>query len=383
MEGVEMKAQFWSDKRVLITGHTGFKGSWLSLWLQQRGAQVAGYALPPASGENLFELASVGNGMAESTYADIRNLDSLSEFVRRFRPEIIFHLAAQPIVRVSYVEPVETFQTNVMGTVNLLEAIRRTPCCRAMVMITSDKCYENHEWLWPYREGDALGGYDPYSSSKGCAELVISAYRRSFFGPERPGRIAIASARAGNVIGGGDFAKDRLVPDAMRAMLRGHILKVRSPDAIRPWQHVLEPLAGYLLLAERLWQFPSQYSESWNFGPSQDDARSVRWMLERLKCLLSEGFSWEGDSEPTSHEAHLLTLDSAKARGRLGWQPRWTLDSTLQAIAAWFETYKAGKSVRDVTIQQIERYESEGAREMSHHLEHPLHNHSRNHDGSP
>lgn len=383
MEDVEMKAQFWSDKRVLITGHTGFKGSWLSLWLKQRGAQVAGYALPPASGENLFELASVENGIVDSTYADIRNLDSLSEVVRRFRPEIIFHLAAQPIVRVSYVEPVETFQTNVMGTLNLLEAVRRTPCCRAMVMITSDKCYENHEWLWPYREDDALGGYDPYSSSKGCAELVISAYRRSFFGPERPGRIAIASARAGNVIGGGDFAKDRLVPDAMRAMLRGHTLKVRSPDAIRPWQHVLEPLAGYLLLAERLWESPSQYAESWNFGPSQDDTRSVRWMLERLKGLLGESFSWEADSEPTPHEAHLLTLDSAKARGRLGWQPRWTLDTTLQAIAAWFETYKAGKSVRHLTIQQIERYESEGARETSHHLEHHLPDHSRNHAGSP
>jgi CDP-glucose 4,6-dehydratase len=369
MEGLEMRAQFWSGKRVLMTGHTGFKGSWLSLWLQKMGALVAGYALPPAPGETLFELASVAKGMHESVYADIRNLDSLSELVQRFHPEIIFHLAAQPLVRVSYREPVETFQTNVMGTVNLLEAVRRTPCCRTMVMITSDKCYENNEWLWPYRENDVLGGYDPYSSSKGCAELVISAYRRSFFGTERPGRVAVASARAGNVIGGGDFAKDRLVPDAMRAMLRGQVLRVRSPEAIRPWQHVLEPLCGYLLLAERLWESSSHYAESWNFGPSQDDARSVRWVLEKLKSCLREGFSWEADGEPAPHEAHLLTLDSAKARTRLGWQPRWTLDFTLQAITDWYESYKAGKPVRHLTLQQIATYESDGARQTPRYLE--------------
>lgn len=370
LEDLAVTPHFWRGKRVLVTGHTGFKGSWLVLWLQKMGALVGGYALPPGPGETLFDLASVGDGMIESTYADIRNLDSLDEVVRRFRPEITFHLAAQPLVRTSYMEPVQTFQVNVMGTVHLLEAMRRTPCCRAIVMITSDKCYENNEWVWPYREEDALGGYDPYSCSKGCAELVIATYRRSFFGSKHPEQVAVASTRAGNVIGGGDFAKDRLVPDAMRAMLGNYVLKVRSPDAIRPWQHVLEPLCGYLSLAERLWDRPTEYAEGWNFGPAQADARSVRWVLAQLKRLAGDGFSWEPDAEPAPHEAHTLTLDSAKARIRLGWEPCWSLNFALQAILEWVESYRKGLSIRNVVLQQISTYETDLERQTPRYLEH-------------
>lgn len=357
MEGLVVNVEFWRGKRVLLTGHTGFKGSWLSLWLQKSGAVVAGYALPPPSVESLFELASVGDQM-QSTFADIRNLESLKSVIKRFDPEIVFHLAAQPIVRLSYDSPVETIEVNVMGTVNLLEAVRRSKSCRVVVNVTSDKCYENKEWVWGYRESEAMGGFDPYSSSKGCAELITSAYRRSFFAGGNGRPVAVATARAGNVIGGGDFAMYRIIPDIMTAIRKRATLKIRSPNAIRPWQHVLDPLSGYLLLAEKLWEDPKAYSEGWNFGPSLDDARTVRWIVEKLRELWPEEFAWEIDSEPAPHEAHFLTLDSSKARMKLGWKPRWTLERSLQAIVEWNQAYARHEPLRDVVMQQITAYEA-------------------------
>ena len=357
VEGLAVNTQFWSGKRVLLTGHTGFKGSWLSLWLQKMGASVAGYALPPGPGDSLFELASVAKDMDISVYADVRHLDRLNEVIGDFRPEIVFHLAAQPLVTVSYLKPMETFQINVMGTVNILEAVRRSACCRVVVMITSDKCYQNSEWVWGYRESDPLGGRDPYSSSKGCAELVTAAYRQSFFGTGGANQVAIATARAGNVIGGGDFSKDRLVPDVMAAALSNRPLRVRCPDAVRPWQHVLEPLSGYLILAEMLWNDPTRYSQSWNFGPLQNDSRSVRLVLETLSDCWGRRIPWELDSEPVPHEAHLLTLDSAKARALLGWKPRWNLERALQAVVEWYRAYKGNEPLRELVMQQIASYE--------------------------
>ena len=353
-----MTAAFWRGKRVLITGHTGFKGSWLSLWLHGMGASVAGYALPPGPGESLFELAAVSDSLEESAYSDIRQLDQLGGLMDRFQPEVVFHLAAQPLVRLSYLKPVETYHVNVMGAVNLLEAVRNHDSCRVVVMITSDKCYENSEWVWAYRENDPLGGYDPYSSSKGCIELVTAAWRHSFFEASGAKGVALASARAGNVIGGGDFSKDRLIPDIMTAVLKGEPVKVRSPDAVRPWQHVLEPLSGYLLLAERLWDSPGQYAESWNFGPSQDDARSVRGVLETLRQHLGSRLVWKIDSASAPHEAHLLTLDSAKACTLLGWKPKWNLNRALEAVVEWWQAYESHRPLRDVVIRQIAAYES-------------------------
>jgi CDP-glucose 4,6-dehydratase len=358
MENLVMTPQFWKGRRVLVTGHTGFKGSWLSLWLQKLGASVAGYALPPGPGDSLFELARVKDGMSESIHADIRSLNGLTDLIHRFKPELAFHLAAQPLVRKSYLEPVETFEINIMGTVNTLEAIRGTGCCRAVVVITSDKCYENREWVWGYRETDGLGGRDPYSSSKGCAELVTAAYRRSFFENQEGMRVGIASARAGNVIGGGDFSQDRIVPDVMTALVGGRSLRVRNPEAIRPWQHVLEPLSGYLLLAEQLWADPARFSQSWNFGPPQEDSKSVRWLLEKLSECWGKKISWESDSQPSPHEANLLTLDSTKSRTLLGWTPRWTLARSLQSIVEWYRAYERSDSLREVVIHQISEYES-------------------------
>lgn len=357
VEGVAVNPEFWRGKRVLITGHTGFKGSWLSLWLQKLGAQVSGYALPPPTEENLFNLAAVGERM-ESVFGDIRNRETLRQAFDRFRPEIVFHLAAQALVRASYTEPVETYQVNVMGTVHVLEAVRSTRGCRAIVNVTSDKCYENKEWTWGYREQDPMGGHDPYSSSKGCSELVTAAYRSSFFGDANGSTVGVASARAGNVIGGGDFSRDRIIPDFMAAFAQHKPLYVRNPDAIRPWQHVLEPLSGYLLLAEKLWEQPREYAQGWNFGPAPDDIRPVRWIVERLNTHSGNQLRWEIDTRPKPHEAGLLMLDSAKARLLLGWTPRWTLDQALKMVIGWHSAHQRGESLRPVVQQQIDQYQS-------------------------
>jgi CDP-glucose 4,6-dehydratase len=357
VEGLGVNSQFWQGKRVLVTGHTGFKGSWLCLWLQRLGANVAGYALPPHTPESLFKLAAVGDQM-ESSYGNILDLDSLKSIFQGFLPEIVFHLAAQPLVRQSYLEPIETYQTNIMGVVYLLEAVRTAPSCRVVVNVTSDKCYENREWPWGYRETDQMGGHDPYSSSKGCAELVTAAYRRSFFHLERANPVGVASARAGNVIGGGDFSPDRIVPDAMFAIKRGTPLQVRNPDAVRPWQHVLEPLSGYLLLAERLWVDPGRYAEGWNFGPDSDAVRPVRWIVERLSDYSDVPFSWEFNNSAKPHEARLLMLDSAKARTVLRWSPRWTLEQALRAVTDWHKSYVRGDALQEVVLRQIASYEA-------------------------
>jgi len=356
---MEMSPAFWKGKRVLLTGHTGFKGSWLSLWLQSMGAQVVGYALAPPSTPSLFEVAKVGDDMT-SVIGDIRDLEHLRCVFAEHQPEIVIHMAAQALVRYSYIEPVETYSTNVMGTVNLLEAVRATASVKAVVNVTSDKCYENREWEWGYRENEAMGGYDPYSSSKGCAELVTSAYRNSYFHPEKfeTHGVAIASGRAGNVIGGGDWADDRLIPDIMRAIMQGKPVNIRSPHAIRPWQHVLEPLAGYLLLVQKLYEEGASYAEGWNFGPNEQDAKPVQWIVEKLTQAWGEGASWTLDGGNHPHEAHYLKLDCSKAKMRLDWAPRWHLEEALSAIIEWQRAYRDGKAMRALTLDQIQLYMS-------------------------
>jgi CDP-glucose 4,6-dehydratase len=357
MESVEMNAEFWRGKRVLLTGHTGFKGSWLSLWLQSMGAQVVGYALAPPTNPSLFEVAEVGLGMT-SIIGDIRDLEHLRKVFAEHSPEIVIHMAAQPLVRYSYVEPVETYSTNVMGTVNLLEAVRNTSSVKAVVNVTSDKCYENREWVWGYRENEAMGGYDPYSNSKGCAELVTAAYRNSYFHPEKyqTHGVAIASGRAGNVIGGGDWAGDRLIPDIVRAIMQGKPVNIRSPHAIRPWQHVLEPLSGYLVLAQKLYEEGAAYAEGWNFGPNDEDAKPVQWIVEKLTQAWGEGASWVLDGGEHPHEAHYLKLDCSKAKMRLDWHPRWHLEDALSAIIEWHRAHRDGKGMRELTLRQISAY---------------------------
>lgn len=347
---------FWRNRRIFLTGHTGFKGGWLSLWLQSMGAEVHGYALAPKTESNLFVEANVAQGMASSVVADIRDADSLRDAMREARPDIVLHLAAQPLVRYSYANPVETYATNVMGTVHMLEAVRATPGVGAVVNVTTDKCYENREWIWGYRENEAMGGHDPYSSSKACAELVTSAYRRSFLDPAG---VPVASARAGNVIGGGDWAEDRLIPDFLRALDEGEVLKIRSPRSIRPWQHVLEPLAGYLMLAERLHGEGMGFAEAWNFGPADEDARTVKWIVERL-AEMQENVEWESDDAPALHEANFLKLDSSKARGLLGWQPKWRLQTALQKTLEWHQAWRNGEDMRAVSLTQIRQYSEPG-----------------------
>ena len=349
---------FFHQKKVLVTGHTGFKGSWLSLWLQSMGAQVVGYALTPPTNPSLFEVADVAKGMT-SIIGDIRDLEHLRKVFAEHQPEIVIHMAAQPLVRYSYIEPVETYSTNVMGVVNLLEAVRSTKSVKAVVNVTTDKCYENREWAWGYRENEAMGGYDPYSSSKGCAELVTAAYRNSYFNPSTfndKHSTALASARAGNVIGGGDWAEDRLIPDIMRAITDGRPVNIRNPHAIRPWQHVLEPLSGYLVLAQKLYQEGAGYAEGWNFGPNDEDAKPVQWIVEKLTQAWGEGASWVLDGGEHPHEAHYLKLDCSKAKGRLDWHPRWHLDEALDAIAYWHHAYRDGKDMRALTLSQIDAY---------------------------
>ena len=354
-----MTPEFWKGKRVFLTGHTGFKGGWLSLWLQSLGAEVFGFALEPHTSPNLFETAKVGKEM-HSIIGDIRNLESVQYALAGAQPEIVFHMAAQPLVRYSYVAPVATYATNVMGTVHLLEAVRQVQGIKAVVMVTSDKCYENREWVWGYRENEAMGGYDPYSNSKGCSELVISAYRSSFFNASSGKHdVAIASGRAGNVIGGGDWAQDRLIPDIVRAVENRSEVVIRSPHAIRPWQHVLEPLSGYLCLAERLYAEGKAFAEGWNFGPRDHDTQPVAWVVKRLTEIWGDGAGYRIDpSAANLHEAHYLKLDCSKAHIRLRWQPRWDLTIALQKVVEWYKAHQTGADMKLLTLAQIREYES-------------------------
>ena len=361
-----MNRDFWRGKRVFLTGHTGFKGSWLALWLEQLGAIVTGYALAPNTQPNMFVAAQVGNGV-NSHISDIRDYDALSAAMTAAAPEIVFHLAAQPLVRLSYAQPRETYETNVMGTVNLLEAIRQTPLVRAVVIVTSDKCYENRELgatHTGYVESDPMGGHDPYSNSKGCAELVTAAFRNSYFQPDRFSQhgVAVASARAGNVIGGGDWCEDRLIPDFIRAITLAKPLLIRNPHATRPWQHVLEPLAGYLTLAEKLYTDGAAFASAWNFGPSDDDAHPVEWIAKRFVAQWGDGASWLLDGNNHLHEAIYLKLDSSKARKALNWHPKLSLEEALQWLVEWYQQWhRTNKiSLRELTLQQITKYEAKG-----------------------
>ncbi|CAN5569160.1 CDP-glucose 4,6-dehydratase [soil metagenome] len=349
-----MNPNFWRGKRVFLTGHTGFKGSWLSLWLQSLGADVHGYALAPPTEPSLFLQAKVADGM-QSTIADIRDLGAVQECMSAFKPDIVLHLAAQPLVRLSYAEPVSTYATNVMGTVHVLEAARHAGSVRAIVNVTTDKCYENREWVWGYREDEPMGGHDPYSNSKGCSELVTSAYRRSFFND--PKGAALASARAGNVIGGGDWAADRLVPDILTAFERRSPVIIRNPHSTRPWQHVLEPLSGYMNLAERLFEDNGHgVAEGWNFGPREEDARPVQWIVEHLAAAWGDGAGWQLDGGQHPHEAGYLKLDISKVKHRLDWQPRWNLETALTKIVEWQREWLCGADARTLCLAQIQQY---------------------------
>ncbi len=349
-----MTADFWFGKRVFLTGHTGFKGGWLSIWLQSMGAEVTGYALSPNTTPNLFEVANVAQGMA-SIIADIRDLPLLQSSMKAARPDIVIHMAAQPLVRLSYAKPVETYAINVMGTVHLLESVRQTPSVKAVVVVTTDKCYENKEWPWGYRENEPMGGHDPYSNSKGCAELVTAAYRSSFF--QHHG-VPVATARAGNVIGGGDWAADRLVPDILRAFEQNQPVIVRNPQAIRPWQHVLEPLSGYLSLAEFLYTDGQDYAEGWNFGPKDDEVHTVQWIVESLANSWGGGASWQQDDRVNPHEANYLKLDISKAKTRMNWQPLWSLDAALGSITNWHHAWLRHENMNQLCLAQIHEYTS-------------------------
>lgn len=351
-----MNSNFWRGKRVFLTGHTGFKGGGLSLWLQSMGAEVYGYALRPPTETNLFEVAEVAKGMASSVIADIRDADKLRQAMQSAHPEII-SIWQRNRWCVTPTLDRQTYEVNVMGTVHMLEAVQATHGVKAVVNVTTDKCYENKEWVWGYRENEAMGGFDPYSSSKGCAELVTSAYRQSFL---QPAGIALASARAGNVIGGGDWAADRLIPDFLRAMDAGETLKIRSPHSTRPWQHVLEPLLGYLTLAERLYTDGMSFAEAWNFGPKDEDARPVRWIVECMSEMRKDVI-WQCGEMPQPHEANYLKLDSSKACSQLNWQACWRLKTALLKTLEWHESWRSGAGMRAVTLAQVAEYQSQGA----------------------
>jgi CDP-glucose 4,6-dehydratase len=349
----KVDTSFWKGKKVFLTGHTGFKGSWLSLWLQNMGAVVKGYSLDVNTNPALFTQANVSEEM-ESEIGDIRNLEKLTKSMVSFSPDILIHMAAQPLVRLSYQEPVDTYTTNVIGTVNVLEAARKCSALKAIVSVTTDKCYENKEWDWGYREIEPMGGHDPYSSSKGCAELVTSAYRRSFFSSE--GTASLASARAGNVIGGGDWAEDRLIPDILRAFEKSKPVVIRNPLSTRPWQHVLEPLSGYLVLAQELFLNGDDFAEGWNFGPKDEDCKPVSWILDKMVESWGGNASWSLDKENNPHEAGFLKLDCSKAASRLKWKPKWNLQLTLRAIVDWHQIYSNGGDIKKQCLKEINTY---------------------------
>jgi CDP-glucose 4,6-dehydratase len=348
----------YKGKKVFVTGHTGFKGSWLCQLLHELDAKVHGYALNPPTNPSLYEVAKVDE-LVTSYIADVRDYDTLYSILSAVQPDIIIHMAAQPLVRDSYKNPIDTYSVNVMGTVNLLEAVRHTKSVKAVVNVTTDKCYENKEWIWGYRENEPMGGYDPYSNSKGCSELATSSFRNSFFNPSDYGKthqVALASARAGNVIGGGDWAEDRLIPDFIRAIGNGEKVKIRSPHAIRPWQHVLEPLSGYLALGAKLLTDGCQYAEGWNFGPDDSDAKPVEWIVNKICTLWDNGAAYEIDPNPQPHEATYLKLDCSKAKTRLGWHPKWDINTAINNIVEWTKAYNQGADMRSFCKKQIQQY---------------------------
>lgn len=352
----KVNPSFWKEKRVFLTGHTGFKGSWLSLWLQSMGAKVKGYSLEPDTEPSLFKIGNVVENM-DSEVGDIRNLETLKKSMVSFDPDVLIHMAAQPLVRLSYKEPVDTYSTNVMGTVNVLESARFCKNLKSIVSVTTDKCYENREWSWGYRENEPMGGHDPYSSSKGCAELVTSAYRRSFFNSSDTARLA--SARAGNVIGGGDWAEDRLIPDILKAFEESKPVVIRNPLSTRPWQHVLEPLCGYLILAENLYEDGESFDDAWNFGPSDNDCQPVGVVMDKMALYWGGDASWQLDKNSNPHEAGFLKLDCSKARTELGWTPKWNLDKTIDLIVNWQKSWLAGENMKNKCLQEIADYNND------------------------
>lgn len=348
---------FWKGKKVFLTGHTGFKGSWISFWLASMGARVTGYSLAPNTTPNLFDVLKIETIIERSHIFDIRDLSVLQRAMAVARPDVVIHMAAQPLVRYSYVNPVETYATNVMGTVHLLESIRSLDCVRSTVVVTTDKCYENKEWIWGYRENEPMGGFDPYSNSKGCAELVTSAYRNSYF--SSPNSLNhVASARAGNVIGGGDWSEDRLIPDAIKAFELGNPLMIRNPLATRPWQHVLEPLSGYLILAQALYEKGSAFASGWNFGPRDEDNRPVQEVVDLLISDWGDTARWESEGSAQPHEANLLKLDCSKAHTQLGWIPKWALETAIQKIVQWQKAFQAKENMQQISLTHINHYMS-------------------------
>lgn len=368
MENMELKIgevnpEFWKDKKVFLTGHTGFKGGWISLWLSSMGAKVTGYALAPNTEPNFYDAVKIESILKKSYISDIRDLESLQNAISESKPDILIHMAAQPLVRYSYLNPVETYAINVMGVVNVLESVRTVRGIRSVVIVTTDKCYENNEWVWGYRENEPMGGCDPYSNSKGCAELVTSAYRQSYFSPELYSKhcVALASARAGNVIGGGDWSIDRLIPDAIRAFEKKEILTLRNPLATRPWQHVLEPLSGYLVLAQALYNEGTKFNGAWNFGPIEREEYTVKYVINLLIRKWRDAADWIQYSGESPHEANYLKLDCSKARNYLGWKSKWELDKTLQSIVDWHNAYKDSKDMRAFSLKQIMQYQNQNS----------------------
>ncbi len=357
LEDLEVSVQFWQNKKVFLTGHTGFKGSWLSLWLQSLGAKVTGYALSPPTHPNLFEVARVEEGM-RSIIGDVRDIENLKRAMKEANPEIVIHMAAQPLVRYSYLNPIETYATNVMGVVNMLEACRENSNLKAILNVTSDKCYENKEIDRGYREDEPMGGFDPYSNSKGCSELVTASYRSSFFNPQNYEKhsVGLASARAGNVIGGGDWALDRLIPDMVHAFMHHKAVVMRNPKAIRPWQHVLEPLRGYLDLTQKLYEEGPSFAEAWNFGPNNEDVKPVEWIVKTMAERWGEDARWTIDQGENPHEASFLRLDITKASHDLNWQPRMNLSDALDQIIHWYKAYINKADMHQITCDQIKQY---------------------------